>query len=50
MSFQTAASVDEIDFTDVRRVIFNGNWIKKIFNGTQYIWPGAWEDVWRDEF
>lgn len=45
-----ANDVSEIDFTDVVRVIFRGNWIKKIYNGSTYIWPAAWEDVWRDEF
>ena len=50
MSNDHADTVDDIDFTDVKRVIFRGTWITQIWNGDRFIWPATWEDVWRDEF
>jgi hypothetical protein len=50
MAVIVAPEPEDIDFTGVTRIIFNGNWVKKIWNGTAFIWPGPWEDVWRDEY
>lgn len=42
------ATADELPLSDVVKVYWRGVQIKKILNGTSYIWPDPWEDAWND--
>lgn len=45
-----APTAGDIDWSDVVQVKWRGHNIKKVLNGTVYIWPAPWEDTWSDVF
>ena len=50
MSYSTAATIDDIPFDGVTKVVVGSRLVDQIRAGAEVVWPDPWQDTWFDEF